>query len=350
MSSQPSAEPRPLVTVVLPAYNEAAILEDNFAVLEAYLRALGEKYRFEILLINDGSSDGTREIAEAVAARHENVRVIHHTTNLGLGQAFRTAFGKSRGDYVVTLDIDLSYEPEHIGALLEKISATRTQMVLASPYMAGGQLSNVPWLRRTLSIWANRFLSLFAPGKLSTLTCMVRAYEGAFIRDLVLRSTGMEIMPEMVYKTMIMRGRIAQIPAHLDWSRQVAVGARRQSSMRILRHMVGTLLSGFIFRPFMFFILPGLALLAFSLWTNLWMFIHFFEAYAALGPVEGDRISAAVAVAYRQFPHTFIVGLLSLMLSIQLIGLGILALQAKNYFEEVFHLGSRAAGRADRDP
>jgi hypothetical protein len=144
---------------------------------------------------------------------------------------------------------------------------------------------------------------------------------------------------------MIMRGRIAQVPAHLDWSRQVAVGTRRRSSMRILRHMVGTLLSGFIFRPFMFFILPGLLLLVFALWTNLWMFIHFFEAYAALGPLEGDRVSAAVARAYRDFPHTFIVGLLSLMLSIQLIGLGILALQAKNYFEEVFHLGSIAARR-----
>lgn len=336
-----------LVSVVLPAFNEAAILEDNFAVLDAYLRTLQGRYRFEVLIVNDGSSDGTAEIAERVAARHPGVRVIHHPTNLGLGQAFRTAFAHSRGDYVVTLDIDLSYEPEHIGAMLDKIVETRAQMVLASPYMRGGRLSNVPWLRKTLSIWANRFLSLFAPGKLSTLTCMVRAYEGDFIRGLVLRATGMEVMPETVYKTMIMRGRIAQVPAHLDWSRQVAVGARRKSSMRILRHMLGTLLSGFIFRPFMFFILPGLVLLAFSLWTNFWMFVHFFNAYVSLGPVEGDRISAAVAEAYRNFPHTFIVGLLSLMLSIQLIGLGILAMQAKNYFEEVFHLGSRLAGRGD---
>lgn len=341
---------RPLVSIVLPAYNEAAVLEENFAVVEDYLRTLDGAYRFEILLINDGSTDGTREIAEAVAASRDNVRVIHHPTNLGLGMAFRTAFQHSRGDYVVTLDIDLSYDPEHIGALLEKIRDTRAQIVLASPYMPGGRLSNVPLLRRTLSIWANRFLSVFAPGTLSTLTCMVRAYDGGFIRGLMLRATGMEIMPEVVYKTMIMRGRIAQVPAHLDWGRQVAVGGRRKSSVRLARHMLGTLLSGFIFRPFMFFILPGLVLLAFSLWTNMWMLIHFFDAYSALGPVEGDRVSAAVAQAYRDFPHTFIVGLLSLMLSIQLIGLGILALQAKNYFEEVFHLGSRAARRQDPGP
>lgn len=336
---------RPLVTLVLPAFNESAVLAGNFAALDEYLRTLRDRYRFEFLIVNDGSTDGTGDIAQRLARGRDDVLVVHHAANFGLGRAFRTAFEHSRGDYVVTLDVDLSYEPRHIGLMLDKLQETRAQVVLASPYMKGGRISNVPWLRRTLSIWANRFLSLFAPGRLSTLTCMVRAYQGDFIRGLELRATGMEVMPETVYKAMIMRGRIAQVPAHLDWSRQLAAGQKRRSSMRIWRQMIGTLLSGFIFRPFMFFILPGLVLLAFSLWTNAWMVAHFVDAWQAIGPIEGDRVSAAVARAYRDFPHTFIVGLLSLMLAIQLIGLGILALQAKNYFEEVFHLGSRAGRR-----
>lgn len=340
-----ATDARPLVTIVLPAFNEAAILEDGFLAIEAYLRTLSAQYRFEYLVIDDGSTDGTAEIADALAAARNDLRVVHHPTNLGVGRAFRTAFEHCRGDHVVTLDVDLSYEPQHIGLMLDKLKETRAHVVLASPYMKGGRISNVPWLRRTLSIGANRFLSLFAPGRLSTLTCMVRAYQGDFIRALVLRATGMEVMPETVYKTMIMRGRIAQVPAHLDWSRQVAAGKKRRSSMRIGRQMIGTLLSGFIFRPFMFFILPGLLLMAFALWTNVWMFVHFFDAWQAIGPIEGDRVSAAIARAYREFPHTFIVGLLSLMLAVQLIGLGILALQSKNYFEEVFHLGSGAGRR-----
>jgi glycosyltransferase involved in cell wall biosynthesis len=342
-----AADARPLVTIVLPAYN---VLKDGFLAIDGYLRTLAAQYRFEYLVIDDGSADGTAEIADALAAARTDVSVLHHPTNLGVGRAFRTAFRHCRGDYVVTLDVDLSYEPRHIGLMLDKLRETRAQVVLASPYMKGGRISNVPWLRRTLSIWANRFLSLFAPGRLSTLTCMVRAYEGDFIRGLVLRATGLEVMPETVYKTMIMRGRIAQVPAHLDWSRQLAAGTKRRSSTRIGRQMIGTLLSGFIFRPFMFFILPGLLLLAFAIWTNVWMFVHFFEAWRELGPIEGDRISAAIAQAYRDFPHTFIVGLLSLMLAIQLIGLGILALQAKNYFEEVFHLGSRTGRTEAREP
>ncbi|NJO12648.1 MAG: glycosyltransferase family 2 protein [Gammaproteobacteria bacterium] len=276
-----SSDPRPLVTVVLPAFNESAILEDNLAVVQDYLRTLEREYRFEVLIINDGSADATGEIAEAQRARYANLRVIHHPTNLGLGQGFKTGFAQSRGDYVAILDIDLSYAPEHIGALLQMVRSRNAQLVLASPYMRDGRISNVPWLRRTLSIWANRFLSFFAHGNLSTLTCMVRVYEGNFARSLVLRSVGMEVMPESIYKSMILRGRIEQIPAHLDWGRQMAAPKRR-SSMRIIRHIFATILQGFIFRPFMFFILPGLVMLAFSLLDQfLGSVVHFFDAYAS---------------------------------------------------------------------
>jgi glycosyltransferase involved in cell wall biosynthesis len=335
-----AGEERPLVTLLLPAFNEAGILEENVGVLRQYLTSLRDRYRFEILIVNDGSRDATAEIAEALALRHPEIRAVHHPRNFGLGQAFKTGFAQSSGDYIVTLDIDLSYGPEHIGALLERIVATRAKLVLASPYMAGGQITNVPWLRRLLSVWANRFLGLFAHGNLSTLTAMTRAYDGPFIRALALRATGMEVMPETIYKSMIMRARIEQIPAHLDWSRQIAAAPRRKSSMRIVRHMFATLLSGFIFRPFMFFIAPGLVLLAFSLYVNTWMVMHFFEALGTAP--DGSllaRSAVAVADAYAQYPHTFIVGLLSLMLAVQLVSLGILALQSKSYFEEIFHLG-----------
>jgi hypothetical protein len=148
---------------------------------------------------------------------------------------------------------------------------------------------------------------------------------------------------------MILRGKIEQIPAHLDWGLQVKQ-AGRQSSMRILRHMLSTVLSGFIFRPFMFFVLPGLLLLVFALWVNAWMVIHFFDALSVVPPDAGtDAVSWAVASAYGDYPHTFIVGLLSLMLSIQLISLGILALQSKSYFEEVYFLGANTRRAQDAE-
>jgi glycosyltransferase involved in cell wall biosynthesis len=337
----PLTDKRPLVSVVLPAFNEAAILERNLGEVYRYLHTLDASYRWEVIIVNDGSSDGTGALADSLRATYSNLTVIHHVTNFGLGQAFKTAFARSRGDYVVTMDVDLSYSPEHIGQLLEKITTTRAKLVLASPYMKGGKLSQVPGLRRFMSVWANRFLSFLSGGQVSTLTCMTRAYDGLFVRDLNLRATGMDVMPETVYKAMVLRARIEQIPAHLDWSRQMATGGpKRRSSMRILRHTLATILQGFVLRPFMFFIVPGLLLMLFAAWTNFWMFMHFFDAYRATDPAVPYRMSVAVAQAYAAHPHTFIIGLLSLMLAIQLVSLGTLALQNKTYFEELFHINS----------
>jgi glycosyltransferase involved in cell wall biosynthesis len=349
--AEPAADPRPLVSLILPAYNEEAILEPNLETIFAYLDSLADRYRWEVILVNDGSRDRTGEIAERVAKRRAELTVLHHPRNFGLGQALKFGFARSTGDYVVSIDVDLSYSTEHIGIMLDTLRSSKAKMVLASPYMKGGRIGNVPALRKVLSIWANRFLSLLASGRLSTLTCLVRAYDGPFIRSLNLRAMGMEVMPETIYKSMVLRATIDQVPATLDWGLQAGPGGRK-SSMRILRQVLRTLLSGFVFRPFVFFVLPGLLLLAFSIYTNTWLMIHFFAAYFALPPDTTGRVSVAVANAYREFPHTFIVGLFSLTLSIQLISLGLIALQNKNYFEEMFHLASTIKRRTDglRDP
>jgi glycosyltransferase involved in cell wall biosynthesis len=344
-ASTPAERERPLVTLILPAFNEAAIIEQNLAEIDAYLRTLDHKYRWEVIVVNDGSVDDTGKLAEAFAASHPGYRVIHHWTNFGLGQAFRYGFAESRGDYVITMDLDLSYSVEHIGALLEAIETTRARLVLASPYMKGGRLVNVPWTRKTLSIWANRFLRAFSAGSFSTFTCMTRAYDGEFIRALNIRATDMAVMPEVVYKSMILRARIVEIPATLDWTKQQKV-AGRKSSMRLLKHILGTVLSSFILRPFAYLVIPGVVLLLFSMYVNAWMLLHFFGAMAG-----GAGPSDAVAIAYREHPHTFIVGLLSLMLSVQLVGLGALALQSKRYFEELFHFQTavrRQVGAVER--
>ena len=296
---------KPLVSVVVPAYNEAAVIEANLAALCQYLTGLEDQYRWEVVIVNDGSRDGTAQLVEAFARNRPNVRVLHHVVNFGLGQSFKFAFNHCRGDYIVTMDADLSYSPDHIRALLTKIRETRAKVVLASPYMKGGHISNVPWLRRMASLWANRFLAATATGSLSTLTGMVRVYDAKFVRTLDLRSTGMEINPEVIYKAMLLRARIEEVPAHLDWEIQNAAGPRRKSSMKMFRHTVSVLLSGFLFKPFMFFIIPGLVLLLFSVYVNTWMLIHFFQAYAKFPQFTWffTRASAAVATLSRGAAH-----------------------------------------------
>jgi glycosyltransferase involved in cell wall biosynthesis len=303
-----------------------------------------------MIIVNDGSTDETGDIAEEFAETRENVIVLHHMFNFRLGQALRYAFANCRGEIVVVMDSDLSYSPDHIGKMLAKMEESRAKIVIASPYAKGGKVSNVPWLRKLMSVWANRFISFFAKDRhldrLTTITGMVRAYDAVFLSKLNLKAMDMDINPEIIYKSMILRARIVEIPAHLDWGSEKdhnSAGQKRTSSLRVLRSILASLISGFIFRPFMFFILPGLSLFLLSLYPIVWIFIHTFTFYGKVTGAEisfGNRLSGGIAKAFAMSPHAFIVGGVALIIGIQLISLGILALQNKRYFEEMFHLGS----------
>lgn len=339
---------KPFVSVVAPAYNEALIIKQNMAKICDYMESLEDEYRWELIIVNDASTDKTGELAETFAKTRENVHVLHHTYNFRMGQALRFAFNNCKGDYIVTIDLDLSYSPDHIERLLAKIRETKAKIIIASPYMKGGRISNVPWFRRILSVLANKFLSFTVTKNnlltsLSTLTGMVRAYDCKFLSSLNLKAMDVDINTEALYKAMILRARIVEIPAHLDWGGQTHLGMKRKSSIKILRSIVSSLLSGFMFRPFMFYIFPGLILMLFSLYSFMFVFIHVFNCFVALPLTLGSfnfRLGTAVANAFAKAPHAFIIGGISLMVAIQFVSLGLLSWQSKRYFEELFHLGS----------
>lgn len=339
---------RPLVSIVAPAFNEADIVTRNLTRLVEYLDALTDRWRFELIVVDDGSTDGTGDLARAFAATRDDVRVHRHPINFGLGQALRSGFRLCRGDTILVIDLDLTYAPEHIGKLLERVRETAAEIVLASPYMAGGKATAVPWIRKLLSRWGNRFLALTARGvnpggNISTLTGMVRAYDARFIRSLNLKSPGMEINTEILYKGMILGARIEEVPAHLDWSARKEGHSIWASRRRIRRGIAFSLLTGFIIRPFAFFIIPAAVLGATSAYVLAWIGYHVWVRYRQLAPSGGTFdfvFSESVAQAFRQSPHAFIVAGITLMLSVQLMSLGVLALQAKVYFEEIFHFST----------
>lgn len=349
---------KPLVSIVVAAYNEESIIENSLHIISEYMDSLEAKYEWELIIVNDGSTDKTGAIAEDFVAGRDNVFVLHHMYNFRLGQALRFAFHRTRGDYVVVLDIDLSYSPEHIQRMLTKIRETNAKIVIASPYMPGGRVSNVPWLRKKLSAWANKFLSIVVrrdgySDKLTTITGMVRTYDGIFLRNLDLKAMDFDINMEIIYKSKILRARIIEIPAHLCWIAEKNVDSPakiRRSSLRIFASIFQSFLFGFLFSPFRFFILPGLMLLILSLYPISWTFIHTIKHFHRLSFLEGPldhRFSEAIGAAFNQAPHAFIVGGVALLVAIQLVSLGFLALQKKRYFEELFHLGSKIYGQKE---
>ena len=118
---------RPFVSLVVPAYNEVQIIEKHLTTLLQYMASLEDEYCWEMIIVNDGSTDDTGKLAEAVARTTANVRVVHHRSNQGLGQALKSAFSHCRGEYVVTVDLDPSHRSNHIRSLLTKIRQTNAK-------------------------------------------------------------------------------------------------------------------------------------------------------------------------------------------------------------------------------
>ena len=230
-----SSVTKTFISVVAPCYNEEAILESHLKTVITCLEGLSFKYQWEIIIVNDGSKDKTGEIADEFEKRNDNVRVIHHPVNLNLGIALQTGFRHSKGDIIVVIDIDLSYGVENIEKMVDKLLEESADIVLASPYMKGGKVTAVPFFRRIMSKWVNRFMRMAAQDKYYTYTGMVRAYRKSFITTLNLKTRDYEINPEIIYKAMILRARIIEIPAHLDWTEQNKFSGKRTSSMRVIR-------------------------------------------------------------------------------------------------------------------
>lgn len=336
-----SPDRRPFVSVVVPVYNETEIITANLTTLCDYLEQLEDMYRWELVVVNDGSTDDTGRLADAFAEGRDNMRVLHHHTNFRLGQALRYAFSNCRGDYVVTFDCDLSYAPEHIGRLVTELRLENAKVVIASPYAKAGKTTNVPFVRRILSRGANRFLAATSRGSATTLTGMVRAYDQRFLSTLNLRSMGTDINTEILYKAELLGAKIVEIPAHLDWTFSQTDGKRRRSPITLASSANAYLFSGFMFRPVLFFIVPGLLALLAAVYTLSWVVYRVTGNF--LEQTSGGlsaRITTAIELSFDAAPHSFVVGGIALMIAFQLISLGIIALQNERYFKELFHFNT----------
>lgn len=334
---------KPFFSVILPCYNEEAILQNNINTISKYLESKRHKYFWEILIINDGSKDRTGAIANELANSNDQLRVIHHPVNLNLGRALQTGFQNAKGDILVVLDIDLSYSVDHIESMVDKMVETSADIVVASPYMQGGQVTAVPFGRKIMSRWVNRFMSFSAQDKYYTFTGMVRAYKASFIRSINLKTKDYEINPEIMYKGMILRARIVEIPAHLDWTEQNKYAENRTSSMRVLRGFFSGIMAGFIFRPYIFFIGVGMVLMVLSLYQLIWLLydtVWDLNQCLSAGTSTMCSFSNSLAKQFSIHPQSFLVGGITFLAAIQFLGLGFLSLQSKRYFEEMFHLGT----------
>lgn len=331
----------PLVSVIVPAYNEAATLFRNVSRLGAHLDR--STFTSEIIVVDDGSTDDTAAEAIRLADGRPDVKVVEHQANFGLGQAIKSGLRAASGDIIVTFDADLSYDPEHIDRLVATMETTGASIVVASPYMEGGSVTGVPRKRAILSKWANRILRRLSLHHISTVTGMVRAYDAEFVDGLSLKSMDNQINAEIIYKATLLRRPIIEVPAHLRWTRNEDETRTRSRSLRFVTMIIDSLFSGFIFRPFTFFLLPGVILGSLALYTLGWSTYHVITFLPEQTGSVPEMIADAIAAAFQLSPHSIVVGGIALILSFQLISVGILSAQSKRYFEEVWYQGDQTA-------
>ncbi len=151
-------ESAPYLTIVVPCFNEERSVERSIStLLQAARTEFGEA--FEVVLVDDGSTDHTWEIARALSMQALEVRLLHHGSNRGKGAALRTGFEHSMGRIICFLDCGLDLSPDHVSQLVESLKTGPCKAVIGSKSHPGSAVK-YPWRRQSLSL-AYRFLVRF---------------------------------------------------------------------------------------------------------------------------------------------------------------------------------------------
>ncbi len=195
-----------LLSVVIPVFNEIRTLEK---VLDR-VRAVGVP--MEIVLVDDGSTDGSRELLKRLAEQDSMLRVFEHETNRGKGAALKTGFEQAKGEIVVIQDADLEYDPRDYVKLLKPFVDAEADVVFGSRYLVGDYARVHQFYHRAgnrlLTLWSNLFTGL-------TLTDMETCYK-VFRREaldkITIRSRRFTVEPELTAKVARLKLRMFEVP------------------------------------------------------------------------------------------------------------------------------------------
>ncbi len=232
------------LTLVIPVLNEAANLQRLFASLATLNTQLRKDFRLHVLLVDDGSTDGTTDLARKLG-KSLDLTILHHEKNMGPGRAFATAFthiGRKlgAGDLVITMEGDNTSRLELIRQMLLRLQEG-FDVILASPYMYGGGIRNTSAFRVIMSTMANLFVKeLLGLNGILTVSSFFRLYTGRFLKRMqsiygagIIERPGFECMTEMMMKMVMIKTNLSEIAMVVDT--HARVGKSRMHIWRTVR-------------------------------------------------------------------------------------------------------------------
>lgn len=182
-----------MISIVVPAYNEEAVIG---RFLEACVKDIRLDQPFEIVVVNDGSVDATPEIVRGFQEKHSFIRLVDHAVNRGLGKALETGFKAAKGDIIVTMDSDLTHPPSMIKDLAQGLKDA--DICIASRYVKGGGMENVPAWRVAVSRVANLVFDLILWTNIQDLSSGFKAYRAAHVKKAPIKASGFECQMEIM--------------------------------------------------------------------------------------------------------------------------------------------------------
>ena len=209
MLVEPDRTDRPVISrlrlsVVIPAYNECQTIE------ELLQRVIDSPFDKEILVVDDGSNDGTRELLQKLDGQC-GVRVLLHEVNQGKGAALATGFRAATGDVVLVQDADLEYDPEDYPVLLRPIEDGKADVVFGSRFLGGTHRCHLfsHYLgNRFLTFVSNAFTNL----NLTDMETCYKVFRAEVSRKITIKSKRFGVEPELTAKVAKMKCRVYEVP------------------------------------------------------------------------------------------------------------------------------------------
>jgi glycosyltransferase involved in cell wall biosynthesis len=197
------------LTILIPVFNEAGTIRDILAQVDAAEAAGLAK---ELILVDDGSTDGTREVLERLSGLRSPCRVLFHAQNMGKGAALRTALTYATGDIILIQDADMEYDPKEYPELLGPILAGRADVVYGSRLRGGKPVRDFS----LLYLWGNRFVTfvsnLLYGAALTDMETCYKVFRADVIKNIQLRANRFDFEPEITAKVLKRGHKIVELP------------------------------------------------------------------------------------------------------------------------------------------
>ena len=197
--------------VIIPTYNEALNIERLIAEI------LAQGSHFDVLVVDDGSPDGTGDLVAALAARKPQVQLLRRAGKLGLGSAYIAGFqfGLQREyDYLFEMDADFSHQPRYLTQLLAK-AVGGADVVLGSRYIRGGGVENWSWLRQCISRGGSAYTRAILGLPIHDCTGGFKCFRSSVLRQIdldTIHSNGYGFQVEVTYRCFQAGFQITEVP------------------------------------------------------------------------------------------------------------------------------------------